>query len=176
MLWVNERLDKITAAQADFTVRGMLMDSCLVQALKEALADLIRSDGEPMDEDTSGSDETDDESSDDEFQIPPSYHFNNPPSPSDNNSLEDTDERTANEDDDERAANEDNNDDPQLSLALPNDEEDNDYGPVESGPLMNEVRLVGRKGQKLQTCMMCELKYCLQHPHRSTLRRLVRSV
>jgi len=166
MLKVNERLDKIAAARADFAVRGMLTDSCLVQVLKEALANLIHSDGEPMYEDTSDSGETDDEVSDDEFQIPPSHHFNNAPSLDDINSDEDIDERAVNPDDD----------DPQLLSALPIDEEDDDYGPVESGPLMNEVHLVGRKGQKFQTHVIHDLKYCLQRPHGSTPRLLMRLV
>ena len=143
MLKVNERLDKIAAARADFTARGMLVDSCLLQIIKAALANLIRGE-DPMDEDTSDSDETDSEASDDEFQILPSRHFNTAHAldPGDigtsflNDANEDTIEHTADPDDDH----------PQPPAAPPTDEEDDDYGPVESGPLMNEVRLMGRKG------------------------------
>ena len=39
ILKVNERLDKIAAARGDFTARGMLGDSCLIQAIKDALGD-----------------------------------------------------------------------------------------------------------------------------------------
>lgn len=88
MLKVNERLDKISAARADFNVRGMLAGSCFIQAFKDAFGN------DPMDEDA---DETDSENSDNEAQT------------------------------------------------LGN-EEDDDCGPVERGPLMNEVRLVARKG------------------------------
>ena len=106
MLKVNERLDKIAAARANFTVRGMLADLCLVQVIKEALASLIRDDGDPMDEDTSYSDETDSDDSDDEFQIPPSHHFPSSHqfydahthSPSNVNTSEDTNEHATNSD------------------------------------------------------------------------------
>jgi len=87
ILKVNERLDKITAARADFTARGMLTDSCLIQAIKEAFGGSGSNDS--MDENNSDSDE-----------------------------------------------------------AVPlEDEDEDDCGAVESGPLMNEVRLVARKGQ-----------------------------
>ena len=36
--------------------------------------------------------------------------------------------------------------DPNTNEVAPPTEEDNDCGPVESGPLMNEVRLIARKG------------------------------
>lgn len=99
ILKVNERLDKITAARADFTARGMLTDSCLIQAIKEAFG--FGSD-DSMDENNSDSDETD-------------TYTHNP---------DDADEAVPPEDGDE-----------------------DDCGAVESGPLMNEVRLVARKGQ-----------------------------
>ena len=144
MLKVNERLDKIAAARADFTVRGMLVDSCLLQAIKAAFINLAR-DEDPMDEDISDSDETDSEDSDDEFQAFPSRNFNTAHTLdfSDINTSipdstdEDTDEYAVDPDDDRH----------QPLPTFPIDDEDDDHGPVESGPLMNEVRLVGRKGQ-----------------------------
>ena len=58
MLKTNKRLDKLAAARADFTARGMLMDSCLIHAIRSAV-DYNSED--TMDEDTSDSDETDDD-------------------------------------------------------------------------------------------------------------------
>jgi len=170
ILKVNERLDKIAAARADFAVRGMMEDSCLVQAIKEAFANLIHDDDDPMD--PSDSDETDSEVSDDGFQILPSRPFNDAHirSPSNvdasipDSAYEDTNEHTANLDDDH----------PQPLPTFPNDEEDDDHGPVESGPLMNEVRLVGRKGQIPLVLHDHKLNYYLQRLHGSTPRRLVR--
>ena len=169
MLKINERLDKIAAARIDFTTRGMLVDSCLVQAIEEAFAKLIP-DEDPMDE-SSDSDGTDSEFSDVEFQTPPSHHSNIPYARRSGNintsipdgTYEDADDHTMDLDDDA----------PQPLPTLPNDEEDDDCGPVESGPLMNEVRLVGRKGMKLRTYRTHELKYFLQHPRGSTLRHLM---
>ena len=37
MLKSNQGLDKLAAARADFTVRGMLVDSCLIKAIETAL-------------------------------------------------------------------------------------------------------------------------------------------
>ena len=50
ILKVNKRLDKLAAAQADFKTHGMLVDSCLVQAINDAAS----SEGS-MDEDDSDS-------------------------------------------------------------------------------------------------------------------------
>jgi len=142
MLKVNERLDKIAAARADFAARGMLEDSCLVQAIKDAFSNTAHDSGDPMDEDASNPDETDSETSDDEIQIPSSGRANIQDfSNTRTHGLDDVDEHTPSAD----------NDYPHTprepSPTLPIDEEDDDHGPVESGPLMNEVRLVGRKGQ-----------------------------
>jgi len=145
MLKVNERLDKLAAARADFTVRGMLVDTCLLQVITATFANLFCGE-DSMDEDVSDldEDETDSEDSDDEFRILPSYQLitahtldpGNINTSIPNDTYEDTDERTVDPDDDHR----------EPLPTLPIDDEDNDYGPVESGPLMNEVRLVGRKG------------------------------
>ena len=160
ILKVNERLDKIAAARADFTARGMLMDSCLVQAIKDAFGD------DPIDEDASDS-ETDSGSSDGETEVfSPQYaagtwDFGNTGarshghadthSPDDTNTHipDDTNDGPA-DDIDEHALNGNHphvSRQPSPAPLNDGDLEDDDCGPVESGPLMNEVRLVGRKGQ-----------------------------
>ena len=48
ILRCNQRLDKLAAARVDFTTRGMLTDSCLIQAIKEATMDCDSED--PIDE------------------------------------------------------------------------------------------------------------------------------
>jgi len=59
MLKVNERLDKLAAARADFTARGMLVDSCLIHAIRDTLDPVGYDSEDPMDEDANNSDETD---------------------------------------------------------------------------------------------------------------------
>lgn len=153
ILKVNERLDKIAAARVDFAARGMLADSCLIQLIKDAFKTLLRS-KDSMDEDPSNSDETDSESSDDDIQVPGTSaqdfgdaHTHgldniNARSPDDVNN-----EETINIDED---AGSEYPHTPRQSSPTPRDDEgDDDCGPVESGPLMNEVRLIGRKGQNL---------------------------
>ena len=61
MLKSNKRLDKLAAARVDFTARGMLADSCLIQAIKDALTDHDNED--PTDKDASGSESDSDTSS-----------------------------------------------------------------------------------------------------------------
>ena len=147
MLKVNERLDKIAAARADFAARGMLADSCLVQAI------MAYSDEDSMQhEDASDSDKTDSEDSDDKIQISGlnytstqnSYdtHMRSLTNPDDPDDPDDTSEESVTDPDDDHP-----HTSQQPSPAPPNNEEDDDHGPVESGPLMNEVCLVGRKGQ-----------------------------
>jgi len=61
MLKINERLDKLAAVRTDFTTRGMLVDSCLIQAIKDAFSE----DSEDlMDEDAGDSNESDGPTSD----------------------------------------------------------------------------------------------------------------
>ena len=150
MLKVNGRLDKIAAAQADFTAHGMLADSCLVQAI------MAYSNKDSMQhEDASDSDKTDSEDSNDEIQISGlnytstqnSYNthmrsLTNPDDPNDPDNPDNTGKESVTDLD---------NDHPhtsrQPSPAPPDNEEDDNHGPVKSGPLMNEVHLVGRKGQ-----------------------------
>ena len=152
ILKVNERLDKIAAARADFTARGMLADSCLVQAIKDAFSDTGHGSDNSMDEDASDSDETDSESSDDEIPIPNP----NPAGAQDLNNthvhnLDDTDSNT----DEELPTRPNTNEE---LPTCPNHEEDDDCGPVESGPLMNEVRLMSRKGWSETLALSTQLK------------------
>ena len=178
MLKVNERLEKLAAARADFAACGMLEDSCLVQAIKDAFTN-DSEDSTDEDEAASDSDETDSD-------IYEGFDIFNPirtrrqdfyrtgaygsdtttpndanttapndadvTAPNDANVMtsDDADEHVPYTDDDYPHT-------PQRSPAPPNEEEDDDHGPVESGPLMNEVRLVGRKGQKFPPQVMCEL-------------------
>jgi len=133
MLKINERLDKLAAARGDFTARGMLTDSCLVQAVREAF------NGEdPMNEDGDDSDESDDPTSD-EINVLNHDHPH-----------DDTDTPTPGTNDNHPSNDIVDNDHPrptQDSPTPPDNEEDDDHGPVESGPLMNEVRLASKKGQ-----------------------------
>ena len=136
MLKVNERINKITAARTDFTARGMLEDSCLVQAISNALND---ADENPMD--VNSSDETSSESSDDEVQI-----FN-----SDSTGADDFNTRIGGLSDIGTSIPDNTSQEPANNIgdnAVPSGIiEDNDCRPVKSGPLMNEVRLVARKGE-----------------------------
>ena len=154
MLKINERLDKLAAAWTDFATRGMLVDSCLIQAIKDAFSE----DSEDlMDEDVGDSDESDGPTSnkinalnhgrplDDVDRLPRGNLATHAPNdagtytPSvDNHTLDD---RVNNNRADDDHTNTDHPLSNQDSLTLPNDEEDDDYGPVESGPLMNEVCL-----------------------------------
>lgn len=133
MLRSNERLDKLAAARADFTARGMLVDSCLLQAIKEVVMD-CDSEGS-SDEVESNADDTGSDTSDE------IWHFD--AEPTSVQDLDDTDEPTSNTDDDYPPS-------PRPpSPILLDDDDDDDCGPVESGPLMNEVRLMSKKGQYL---------------------------
>jgi len=154
MLKVNERLDKLAAARADFVARGMLMDSCLVQAFRTSV--VVEDDEDAVDEDPSDSDETD--TSDEIYVSNPNRPT--PPVPDNIGEYAPDDmgmripsnigEPTPGVDDDNPHL--PNRDPP----APPNDEEDDDHGPVESGPLMNEVRLACKKGQTLLSREACK--------------------
>ena len=181
MLKVNERLDKLAAARADFTARGMLADSCLVNAIRNAMEDDCE---DPMDEDASASDETDSDFSS-------NSNHTRTYGPADADTLDDVDADTLVDADvdadalsdadvdtgalsdadvdagalgdadvnadtlgdaDTYVSDVDDGHPPtprQRSPVPPDDDEGDDHGPVESGPLMNEVRLVSKKGQKL---------------------------
>lgn len=149
--------------------RGMLTDSCLIQAIKDIFSNTVRGGEDPMDKD----DETDSETSDDEVQILGSdcTHIR---------SLRDIDEEAVDNIDD-HILDSDNDDlhtshQPTPTPANNEDDEDNDCGPVESGPLMNKVRLTGKRGQKLLPQVTQKLKHCLQYPHENTPHHSMHSV
>ena len=123
----------------------MFVDSCLAQAIKDT-----SSSEDPMDEDNNDSDETNSESSDDEIPIPDSYYTStqnlNPHVHSLNSNSNDSNEGPVNNTH-QRILGLDSNHAQQLLLAPPDNEEDDDCGPVKLGPIMNEVRLVAKKGQ-----------------------------
>ena len=157
MLKVNERLNKLAAARADFTTHGMLMDSCLIHAIRSAFGVTDYDDEDSMDEDTSDSDETDDGIFD-TFNANCAQDHSGATSKFSNNgthghtdarmndpdmdTLNDTGMQTPNVDNDCPPT-------PRQHSPTPSDDDDNDndHGPVKSGPLMNEVRLVSKKGQ-----------------------------
>ena len=131
ILKTNERLDKLAAARADFAARGMLIDSCLIQAIKNKGA--MDSDEGLLDDITSGTDsDTDDEI----------WHFDqNPPRPlspipPDNQDAGRPPPPITPDDNHEHRP-------PPMTT-----EEDDECGPVDSGPLMNEVRLMSKKGNE----------------------------
>ena len=130
MLKANGRLDKLAAARADFSARGMLVDSCLIQAIK----DIIGDNGGPTDDGTGDSDSDGDTSSEAEFPRSQINHFDYTPDPNGNTDTSNEHLQTLC---------------PPPQTLSASQAEDNDCGPVESGPLMNEVRLVSRKGQSL---------------------------
>ena len=200
MLKTNERLDKIAAARIDFTARGMLVDSCLVQAIR----DILSSSEDPMDEDSSNSG-SDSETSDEEIQISGAglgaenlpannnnidNHDNSHDDDHDNNGCnnDDYDDNGRNDNDNNDGCNDNDNNDGRNNdnnngrnddcLHDDNDSGDEDnHGPVESGPLMNEVRFVGRKGEDApHHCHHHRLRYCSQRLQRITLHRFMRSV
>ena len=160
MLKINERLDKITAVRADFTAHGMLIESCLIQAIKDAFDETACGDEDSIHEDANDFSETDGEYSDDEIQI-----FSSGPTGMWNfYDIYDTQmcglinpdntekQLVADDANGELAMNLDDSHPyipQQPSPAPPNNEEDDDHGPIESGPLMNEVCLIGRKGQSI---------------------------
>ena len=136
MLKINERIDKLAAARTDFTVRGMLTESCLIQAVRDVISVTAEDNEDPMDEGVYDSDETDDSTSN-EVNTLNCQHTPNGPTPF---SLDGAGARPHDDIPDI-----DNN---QVSLPPPPDpdDEDDDHGPVESGSLMNEVRLACRRG------------------------------
>jgi len=99
-----------------------------------------------MDEDTDDSDESDDPTSD-EINV---LNHDRPLDDMDTHTLHNTNTHAPGPIDNDHADdNPPDNNHPhpnQDSSTLPNDEEDDDHGPVESGPLMNEVRLASKKG------------------------------
>ena len=170
MFKVNKRLDKLVAVQADFAARGMLVDSCLIQAIK----DTFSGDSEDLMDEDMDSDESDDPTADEinaldhnrplDNEDPLPLENREPYTPSvNNNRANRVDNNHANRvdnnhtNDDRVDNNHTNNDRTNINYSpsnqdpptLPNDEDDEDCGPVESGPLMNEVRLACKKGRVL---------------------------
>ena len=148
ILRCNQRLNKLAAARVDFTTRGMLTDSCLIQAIKEATMDCDSED--PIDE--AGSDADSDADSDTSDEI---WLFDTDRTSTSVQDLSIAGAHTSNVDDECPCT-------PRSpSPTLPINEDDEDCGPIESGPLMNEVRLVGMRGQCFLSCIMPR---CLIHP------------
>ena len=114
ILKVNERLDKLTAARADFAACGMLTNPPLVAAFLNALSN--------------NSDVNDNDSND----TSQGGHGDGVDNNRNRTNVNDNDDTENNNDHD-----------------CNDDESDNDIdaGPVESGPLMNEVRLAQEKGK-----------------------------
>ena len=139
MLKANERLDKLAAARADFTARGMLTDSCLIHAIRN----ITDYNSDNTDEDASDSDETDD----DEIFIT-SSELNGTSTQGLTEANTSIPDNTNDEEDPDMDIDHPHMRD-QHSPTPPDDNEDDDHGPVESVPLMNEVRLVSKKGWKL---------------------------
>ena len=61
MLTTNQRLDKLAAARVDFAARGMLVGTCLSEALVALLRDFAGSDSESSDDEDLDNDEDGDE-------------------------------------------------------------------------------------------------------------------
>ena len=147
----NERIDKLTAARTDFTARGMLADSCLVQAFKAAVetmdcdedSDAATSDSDNSDFDTELSNPND-LSTRTLDTITPALNDSSTRDletrHSETDSPDNTDMDTSDPDNDFPPT-------PRPVSPMPSDDEDeDDCGPVESGPLMNEVRFMSKKG------------------------------
>jgi hypothetical protein len=137
MLKYNERLDKLATARADFTARGMLKDSCFIQAIMNIPSTM---DHDSSDDTASSSDETDSDASNANYMS--TRDFSTAIPPYETGAPNDTDTWASNTSDDHP-----HTPHPPSPTPLDDNEEDEDEcGPVESGPLMNEVRLVSRKG------------------------------
>jgi len=141
----------------------MLTDSCLIQAIKGTLSDTACGSGDPVGGDA-GDSETDSETSDQALM----HGLNNCAAPPTNNN--DNDDCGPVESWQQSPAppandNNDNNSGPvksqQPSPTLPTNNNNNACGPVESGPLMNKVHFVGRKGKSHPPQMTCKLRYYL---------------
>ena len=139
MLKSNERMDKLAAARVDFMVRSMLLDSCLIQAIKTALGAV--DDEDPMEDVES---ETDSDIST-EPEDPGAGHtgvqdFDGVALNFRDSGLEDA---VADADTHVPDADDHPHHHPPTPTLL---DEDDDCGPIESGPLMNEVRFTSKKG------------------------------
>jgi len=122
ILKVNERLDKLAAARADFTARGMLTNSSLTAAILSTLSSSDRSDD--------GNDGGDTDNN------------NNGTNNDGNNGTNDNSNNGTSGDGND--SNDDHGNDSDGDNDIDNDD---DTGPVESEPLMNEVRLACERGK-----------------------------
>ena len=174
MLKSNQRLDKLAAARADFVARGMLANSCLLQAIDAAAmecdsedsVDEAGSDADDGDSDTNdGDSDTNDETwpfnaNPTNIQDPGAVtpNLNNPgirtleTNDSEAGTLDDTNMHVSHTNADERVSYTDDDHPPTphppppITFDNDVDVDDDECGPVESGPLMNEVRLMCKKG------------------------------
>jgi hypothetical protein len=121
ILKVNERLDKLAAARADFTARGMLTNSPLVVA---GLNDSPQGGPSGCVDDSDDLANINDNSANIDIDL---TNIDNDPTNVDDGHGNDPNVGDEDEEDDELS--------------------DNDAGPVESEPLMNEVRLAQEKGK-----------------------------
>ena len=138
ILKVNERLDKLVAARADFKSRGMLVDPPLVAAILNIKTTPNGRDNNDSNHANDGGENGDDDG----------YDGN---SDGDNSNSDGDDSNSDGDDNNNDDDNDDHDDDHDDSDS--NDDEnsdsdnDNEAGPVESEPLMNEVRLAQEKGK-----------------------------
>jgi hypothetical protein len=154
MLKTNERLDKISAARVDFTTRGMLTGSCLAQAITDSLDDSAGSNEDSDSETDYENDEIRPFSNVDSPMCDPDHDLHDPDHDlhdprhdlhDPNHDLLDIDSYLH---DIDSYQHDRGNTTPNTPLQIPaGDDDDDECGPVESGPLMNEVRLLGRKGK-----------------------------
>ena len=156
MLKSNEQLNKLAATQADFMAHGMLDNSCLIQAIKLALID--HEDKNTMDDAKSDAEESESETSEiwatnENFTSNPhilhrfetsdaSYDYSNN-NHDDNSSGSNDDNNNHNSDNHNNGSKSDNNGG---SSGYSDEDDEDECGPVDSGPLMNEVCLVSQKG------------------------------
>ena len=141
MLKSNERVDKLAAARADFTARGMLDDSCFTQSFKNTPGIIDLDDEDPAEDFESDTDsETFTESRDFDYtrvrdtdSSPSNFHNFGPEADDPNTSAPDADDHP-------------HIPYPPLPTSHDSEDDDDDCGPVESGPLMNEVRFPSKKG------------------------------
>lgn len=178
MLKFNECLDKLAAARVDFTAHGMLRDLCLIQAIKTTLD---HSEENPTSRDASDSDNASSNTSDGSRFFNPDYTSAQTSTISgfdDSNTcdLETTTSETHSPSGAGMYASDINDDHPPaphpLLPTLLNSDDD-DCGPIELGPLMNEVWFVSRKGWRFLYRAPHKTSHHLQLPHENTPHHLM---
>lgn len=151
MLKSNERLDKLAAARADFTARRMLVDSCLIQAIETALSTMDDEDPTEDVESETNSDvstdiwdfEADHTGVQDFGGTAPDFSGSGLETDVADTHIPDTDDCFRSPHPPPPTPLDDNDNDNDDNV---NNDDNDDCGPVESGPLMNEVRFVSKKG------------------------------